>query len=305
MRYLFYMEDLIKKFLRENSEVKEMGVSMRKVRASQPQNYLVKSLINKEKGEESRSQLKKMTQQCNNLYSKIDDELKNLRWEDIEYHELGKFFYVILPKKITKKMKDLTELYEELNENNYTVGLNPVNKINQMAADYREFIETVWIYMYTDQPRNRTHFPKGLPKSLLGYNIGVKIYRGLLHKLGFIQSENDATNEVQEVFRRLLEMPDVNAVVYKDSVLLIEDGLPKSKVMDIVTDSIYERYLTKSNTRKLILNRSIIVSSKLLKLIGETKLLNMMYDLFYSAKKEEREPFEKIGYKSAGSDNPE
>ena len=299
------MRDLIKKIIREETEVKEMGLSMGKLRASQPKNYLVKSLIDKEKSEESRSELKKMVKKCNNLYSEIDSELRNLKWEDINFYEPNKFFYVMLPKNITNKMKEMTELYEELNKNGYTNGLNPLSKIAQMAADYREFIETIWIYMYTDQPRNRTHFPVGLPKSLLGYNLGVKIYRSLLHKLGFIQSAENATNAVQEVFRRLLEMPDINAVVYDDSVLLIEDGLPKSKVIEIVTDSIYERYLTKKNRRKLVLNRSIIVSSKLLKLIGETRLLNMMYELFYTAKKENREPFEKIGYKSPKSDEPE
>ena len=292
------MRDIIKKILKEESEVKEMGLNLNKVRYSQPSNYLIKSLIKKEKGDELKNELKKMTQKCNDLYSKINTDLKNIKWEDIEFSEKGKFLYVMLPKRITNKMKDLTELYEVLNDNYYTVGLNPINKISQMASDYREFIETMWIYMYTDQPRNRTHFPKGLPKSLLGYNIGVKIYRSLLNKLGFIQSENDATSDVQEVYRKLLQMPDVNAVIYKDSVLLIEDGLPKEKVIDIVTDSIYERYLTGSNKRKLVLNRNIIVNTKLLRIIGETKLLNLMYELFYTAKKEYREPFETIGYRS-------
>jgi hypothetical protein len=292
------MRDLIKKILKEESEVKEMGLNLNKVRYSQPSNYLIKSLIKKEKGDELKNELKKMTQKCNDLYSKINTDLKNIKWEDIEFSEKGKFLYIILPKRIINKMRDLTELYEELNNNYYTVGLNPVNKISQMAADYREFISTVWLYMYTDQPRNRTHFPKGLPKSLLGYNIGVKIYRSLLNKLGFIQSEKDATNDVQEVYRKLLQMPDVNAVIYNDSVLLIEDGLPKEKVIDIVTDSIYERYLTGSNKRKLVLNRNIIVNTKLLRIIGETKLLNLMYELFYTAKKEYREPFETIGYRS-------
>jgi hypothetical protein len=292
------MRDIIKKVLKEESEVKEMGLNLNKVRYSQPSNYLIKSLIKKEKGEELKNELKKMTQKCNDLYSKINTDLKNIKWEDIEFSEKGKFLYVMLPKRITNKMKDLTELYEELNNNYYTVGLNPVNKISQMAADYKEFIVTIWIYMYTDQPRNRTHFPKGLPKSLLGYNIGVKIYRSLLNKLGFIQSEKDATSDVQEVYRKLLQMPDVNAVIYNDSVLLIEDGLPKEKVIDIVTDSIYERYLTGSNKRKLVLNRNIIVNTKLLRIIGETKLLNLMYELFYTAKKEYREPFETIGYRS-------
>jgi hypothetical protein len=292
------MRDIIKKVLKEESEVKEMGLNLNKVRYSQPSNYLIKSLIKKEKGDELKNELKKMTQKCNDLYSKINTDLKNIKWEDIEFSEKGKFLYVMLPKRITNKMKDLTELYEELNNNYYTVGLNPVNKISQMAADYKEFIVTIWIYMYTDQPRNRTHFPKGLPKSLLGYNIGVKIYRSLLNKLGFIQSEKDATSDVQEVYRKLLQMPDVNAVIYNDSVLLIEDGLPKEKVIDIVTDSIYERYLTGSNKRKLVLNRNIIVNTKLLRIIGETKLLNLMYELFYTAKKEYREPFETIGYRS-------
>jgi hypothetical protein len=292
------MRDIIKKVLKEESEVKEMGLNLNKVRYSQPSNYLIKSLIKKEKGDELKNELKKMTQKCNDLYSKINTDLKNIKWEDIEFSEKGKFLYVMLPKRITNKMKDLTELYEELNDNYYTVGLNPINKISQMAADYKEFIVTIWIYMYTDQPRNRTHFPKGLPKSLLGYNIGVKIYRSLLNKLGFIQSEKDATSDVQEVYRKLLQMPDVNAVIYNDSVLLIEDGLPKEKVIDIVTDSIYERYLTGSNKRKLVLNRNIIVNTKLLRIIGETKLLNLMYELFYTAKKEYREPFETIGYRS-------
>jgi hypothetical protein len=292
------MRDIIKKILKEESEVKEMGLNLNKVRYSQPSNYLIKSLIKKEKGDELKNELKKMTQKCNDLYSKINTDLKNIKWEDIEFSEKGKFLYVMLPKRITNKMKDLTELYEELNDNYYTVGLNPINKISQMAADYKEFIVTIWIYMYTDQPRNRTHFPKGLPKSLLGYNIGVKIYRSLLNKLGFIQSEKDATSDVQEVYRKLLQMPDVNAVIYNDSVLLIEDGLPKEKVIDIVTDSIYERYLTGSNKRKLVLNRNIIVNTKLLRIIGETKLLNLMYELFYTAKKEYREPFETIGYRS-------
>ena len=291
------MRDLIKKIIREETEIKEMGINLRKLQASQPKNYLVKSLKDKEEGQWLRAALKEMSEECNELYSQIDESLKNISWEEIELHEQGKFFYIVLPSEIRKKMLELTETYEELAENNYTNGLVPLNKIKQMAEDYREFIEPIWIYIYIDEPRNRTHFPKGLPKSLLGYNLGVKIYRKLLNVLGFMQSEQNASKDVQEVYRKLLQMTDVNAVVYKDSVLLLEDGLSKDEVIDIVTDSIYERYLTKASKKKLVLNRSIIVSSKLLRMIGETRLLNMMYELFYSAKKEKRVPFEDLGYK--------
>ncbi len=291
------MRDLIKKIIREETEIKEMGINLRKLQASQPKNYLVKSLKDKEEGQWLRAALKEMSEECNELYSQIDESLKNISWEEIELHEQGKFFYIVLPSEIRKKMLELTEIYEELAENNYTNSLIPLNKIKQMAEDYREFIEPIWIWMYIDEPRNRTHFPKGLPKSLLGYNLGVKIYRKLLNVLGFMQSEQNASKDVQEVYRKLLQMTEVNAVVYKDSVLLLEDGLSKDEVIDIVTDSIYERYLTKASKKKLVLNRSIIVSSKLLRMIGETRLLNMMYELFYSAKKEKRVPFEDLGYK--------
>jgi len=291
------MRDLIKKIIREETEIKEMGINLRKLQASQPKNYLVKSLKDKEEGQWLRAALKEMSEECNELYSQIDESLKNISWEEIELHEQGKFFYIVLPSEIRKKMLELTEIYEELAENNYTNSLIPLNKIKQMAEDYREFIEPIWIYIYIDEPRNRTHFPKGLPKSLLGYNLGVKIYRKLLNVLGFMQSEQNASKDVQEVYRKLLQMPSINAVVYKDSVLLLEDGLSKDEVIDIVTDSIYERYLTKASKKKLVLNRSIIVSSKLLRMIGETRLLNMMYELFYSAKKEKRVPFEDLGYK--------
>jgi hypothetical protein len=291
------MRDLIVKIIREEAEVKEMGISMGKLRASQPKNYLVKSLKDKEEGQWLKDALRQMSNDCNKLYSEIDESLKNISWEEIELHEKGKFFYIVLPSEIRKKMSELTETYEELAENNYTNGLVPLNKIKQMAEDYREFIQPIWVWMYIDQPRNRTHFPKGLPKSLLGYNLGVKIYRKLLNVLGFMQSEENASKDVQEVYRKLLQMREINAVVYKDSVLLLEDGLSKDEVIDIVGESIYERYLTKASKKKLVLNRSIIVSSKLLKMIGETRLLNMMYELFYTAKKEKRIPFEDLGYK--------
>ena len=51
MRYLFGMRDLITKIIREEAEVKEMGINMGKLRASQPKNYLVKSLKDKEEGQ--------------------------------------------------------------------------------------------------------------------------------------------------------------------------------------------------------------------------------------------------------------
>ena len=51
--------------------------------------------------------------------------------------------------------------------------------------------------------------------------------------------------------------------------------------------------------RKLVLNRSIIVNTKLLRIVGETRLLNMMYEYYYSAKEGKKVPFQTLGYENA------
>jgi len=293
------MKDLIKKILKEEAEVKEMGISMNKLRAAQPKNYLVKSLEAREKTADLKKHLKKITKKCNTLYFDITQSLKKIKWEDIILDEHEGFFYFMLPSKIIDKMYQLCEYYNELDVNNSLSGLDSVEKIRQMCSDYDKFIYTPHIYLYLDYPRNRTHFPKGLPKSLLGYNLGVKIYRKILNMTKFMQSHNNASPDAQELYRKLMDMTDINAVVYTDSVLLIEDGVPKQDVINILTESLYEYYQRKPS-RKLILNRTVVVSSKLLKLIGENNFLHMLYDLFYYAKKEDRDAFEGLGYKIKG-----
>lgn len=293
------MKGLIKKILKEEAEVKEMGISMNKLRAAQPKNYLVKSLEAREKTADLKKHLKKITKKCNTLYFDITQSLKKIKWEDIILDEHEGFFYFMLPSKIIDKMYQLCEYYNELDVNNSLSGLDSVEKIRQMCSDYDKFIYTPHIYLYLDYPRNRTHFPKGLPKSLLGYNLGVKIYRKILNMTKFMQSHNNASPDAQELYRKLMDMTDINAVVYTDSVLLIEDGVPKQDVINILTESLYEYYQRKPS-RKLILNRTVVVSSKLLKLIGENNFLHMLYDLFYYAKKEDRDAFEGLGYKIKG-----
>lgn len=302
------MRGLIQQILREETEVKEMGIDIGKIKASQPKNYLIKSLKKKEKDSKLKDESKKEVQMINKLYPQIVDGLTNIKWEDIELHEWKGFFYIIFPKKLEKKMETLRDLYGNLLGSQYFVGLRDETRVAQLYEDYTKFVEPVHIYMYLDYPRNRSHFPQGLPKSFLGYNLGTKIYRKLLNRVKFIQSEDNATSDVQEIYRKLMKMPDVNTIVYKDQTVLIEDGIPKSQVIEIVSDSIYERYLNKPNMKKLVLNKSIIVNTKLLRIVGETRLLNMMYEYYYSAKEGKKVPFQTLGYENAikfGYNDPE
>jgi hypothetical protein len=206
------------------------------------------------------------------------------------------FFYVILPSKIKTKMRRLADLYGELVENDYTNLVSPKEKIEQFYDDYFDFLEDDFIYVYVDKPRNRTHFPKGLPKTLLGYNIGIKIYKQMLNTLNFIQSEPNATKEVQAIYRKLIESPDVNCVIYKDLVLLIKKSITKDEKIKIVGESIYERYQTRPTSKKLVINQSIIFDSNLMKEIGEKRLQSMVDDIYYYSKDNFRVPFEDMDY---------
>jgi hypothetical protein len=291
------MRDLIFKVLREEAEMSEMGIKVSRLKSLQPKQYLVKTTKKEQKAAEEKKRLKTITEKVNTLFSQISDDLKNLSWEDIYLHPKGMFFYVILPSKIKTKMKRLADLYGELVENDANINLvSPREKIEQFYNDYFEFLEKDFIYVYVDKPRNRTHFPQGLPKSLLGYNIGIKIYKQMLNTLNFIQSEPNATKEVQAIYRKLIESPDVNCVIYKDLVLLIKKSITKDEKIKIVGESIYERYIIKPNSKKLVINQSIVLDSSLMREIGENRLQSMIDDIYYYSKDNFRVPFEDMDY---------
>jgi len=290
------MRDLIFKLLREEAEMAEMGIKVSRLKSLQPKQYLVKTTKKEQKAAEEKKRLKTITEKVNELYSQINDDLKNLNWEDISLFQKGMFYHVVLPSRIKTKMRRLADFYGELVENDYTNLVSPKEKIEQFYDDYFDFLEDNFIYTYVDAPRNRTHFPKGLPKTLLGYNIGIKIYKQMLNTLGFIQSEPNATKEVQAIYRKLIESPDVNCVIYKDLVLLMKKSLTKDEKIKIVGESIFERYQTRPTSKRLVINQSIVLDSNLMREIGEKRLQGMIDDIYYYSKENFRVPFENMDF---------
>lgn len=290
------MRDLIFKVLREEAEMAEMGIKVSRLKSLQPKQYLVKTTKREQKAAEEKKRLKTITEKVNQLFTQITEDLKNLNWEDISLFQKGMFYHVVLPSRIKTKMRRLADFYGELVENDYTNLVSPKEKIEQFYDDYFDFLEDDFIYTYVDAPRNRTHFPKGLPKTLLGYNIGIKIYKQMLNTLGFIQSEPNATKEVQAIYRKLIESPDVNCVIYKDLVLLMKKSLTKDEKVKIVGESIYERYQTRPTSKRLVINQSIVLDSNLMREIGEKRLQSMIDDIYYYSKENFRVPFEDMDF---------
>ena len=290
------MRDLIFKVLREEAEMAEMGIKVSRLKSLQPKQYLVKTTKKEQKAAEEKKRLKTITDKVNQLFAQISNDLKNLNWEDISLFQKGMFYHVVLPSRIKTKMRRLADFYGELVENDYTNLVSPKEKIEQFYDDYFDFLEDDFIYTYVDAPRNRTHFPKGLPKTLLGYNIGIKIYKQMLNTLGFIQSEPNATKEVQAIYKKLIESPDVNCVIYKDLVLLMKRSLTKDEKIKIVGESIFERYQNRPTSKKLVINQSIILDSSLMREIGQNRLQSMIDDIYYYSKENFRVPFEDMDF---------
>jgi hypothetical protein len=289
------MRELIKRILKEEAEMTEMGISLKRLKTLQPKQYLVKSSAKEKKSAEKKEVLKDITKDVNSLYVKITEDLRNINWQDLTLNKQmlkgTNFYHVIFPSKIMNNIDELVSLYTTLEENNYTNLITPSDKIQQLVDDYFDVIEDENIYVYVDEPRNRSHFPQGLPSSLLGYNLGLKIYKKLLDDLSFIQSDPLATKEVQAIYKKLISSPDVNTILYKESTILIDRQIDRYYKIRILEESIYEKYLQNNTSRKLILDRTIILDSSLKKEIGVNRIQKMIDDIYYYAKENTRTPF--------------
>ena len=292
------MIKLIRKILKEEAEVQEMGISLSKLKAIQPKQYLVQTSKKERKAAESKEILKSISKKVNSLYEQLTQELRNINWQDLILEERrskgNNFFHLIFPNKILKKIEEIASLFTQLVEEDYINLISPYDKIEQLVDDYIDYIGPENIYLYVDEPRNRSHFPEGLPPSLLGYNLGLKIYKKLLETLSFIQSDPIATKEVQMIYKKLISSPDVNTILYKDAALLIDRGIDKYYKIRILEESIYERYLLNRTAKKLILDKTIILDSSLIREIGMNKIQNMINEIYQYAKENVRTPFEDL-----------
>lgn len=171
-------------------------------------------------------------------------------------------------------------------------------KIETLYLDFSEQ-EIDRIYFYLDEPKNRTHFPGGLPPSLLGYNLGYKLYRKLLNYLGFIQSAVNATQEIQNIYLKLSQEPDVYSIFYKEMVLLIEKDLDVETTREIVRNSILQYYteISSYTNKKLRPSRDILLSSNLMSKIGHSNFNRMIDDEIKNILDPNKIPFKGLGHK--------
>ena len=79
--------------------------------------------------------------------------------------------------------------------------------------------------------------------------------------------------------------------MYKEATILIDRQIDRYYKIRILEESIYEKYLQNNTSRKLILDRTIILDSSLKKEIGVNRIQKMIDDIYYYAKENTRTPF--------------
>ena len=273
------MLNIIRRILQEEVEMKEMGMKLNKLQQLQPSNYLLQSL----KQKQSRSyrttseRAKSDAQQLNSLVPELYQSLKDLDWTEIGMNKNpNEHYYLELPKHIMDLFKLVSKLYIRIPPIYYRL-IDNVDKVKKLYEDYQRYIKNEDINMYLEQNRNRTHFPDGLPQSLLGYKLGYKMYRKLIDDLWFIQSQDNASKEVQDIYRQLLQQTDLNCAVTKTSILIMRRDLTKQDKLKVLSEFILQKY-EYSDSTKLKIQRDIILDGPLLRELGGERRLQQLMD---------------------------
>lgn len=280
------MDNLIKKIIREESEMKEMGVKVSRLAKLQPTNYLVKRVKNIEK--EKKSKTKYLDYQ--NLFLSAIEDIKNLDWKNLVLVEIGSSNYdVRFPKYIQKKIVDSHKIIDR----NISYSSNMLDKrFDSFLNDVNSNVDYD-INIYMEEDRNRTHFPGGLPVWLLGLGLGVKIYRKLLNKVNYIQSAENASEDVKKLYAELIQSDDVNCVLSKKNTLLIDMRVPLKEKARIFSEFVFELYTEQTLKRKAELNKDIIVDSTLTRELGLANIRRLLSEIYTYAKKN---PLGKIAF---------
>jgi hypothetical protein len=92
---------------------------------------------------------------------------------------------------------------------------------------------------------NRTHFSGGIPSSLQGIGLGVKLYRALLEHVGFMASEEDASPMARRAWLSLVTDrldakgaptdQHVHSIAVGSAVLAISPSLPAAEKVEVAT----------------------------------------------------------------------
>lgn len=299
------IDNIIKNILREESEVKEMGIKINKLVSRQPGNYLVKSMKAKEKEKKEKEKIKlkqmkfdSLVESLSTMYDNIRESIKNLDWRELKLYPYAGHYYVVFPRKIMSMCTSFNKLYDKIQDlyhynGHYLKVFKFTNELESMHAtingymsDYSNLPKGVSsINLYLDKGTlNRTHFPEGLPYSFLGLNLGVKVYRKMLDYKGFIQSGSDASESAQNMWRQLIQSSDLSCAITKYGVIVFDKNLSKEEKIKHLGEFVLDKYGDERRRRPFDVDKDIFFDSALTSQIGRNNIQKMLDDIFQYTK---------------------
>ena len=299
------IDNIIKNILREESEVKEMGIKINKLVSKQPGNYLVKSMKAKERGKKESEKIKlkqmkfdSLVESLSTMYDDIRESIKNLDWRELKFYPYAGHYYVVFPRKIMSMCANFQKIYNKIEDIYYNKGqgLKPhkfsnkletmFSNINGYMSEYSNLPKGVSsINLYLDKVTlNRTHFPEGLPASFLGLNLGVKVYRKMLDDKGFIQSGSDASESAQNMWRQLIQSSDLSCSITKYGVIVFDKNLSKEEKIKYLGEFVLDKYGDERRRRPFDVDKDIFFDSALTSQIGRNNIQKMLDEIFQYTK---------------------
>lgn len=116
----------------------------------------------------------------------VVDAFKSLGWRelafDVHFNSKGeRTCFVLLPKHILAAIKAANAHFRYA-------------KFGTWVDNTPDYLMSETVFMKTDSAHEfqRSHFPDGIPNALRGLSIGAKLYRALLHLVGYMRSDLSA-----------------------------------------------------------------------------------------------------------------
>ena len=274
------MEKLIKKLLREEIEVKEMGINISRLKKLYPKQYLAQRVKELEKEKPKFEEIK-------SEFEDLIEKIKNISWEELSFQTSTRYssstaetLALHFPREIERQIKHVLKIGKKIQEYEYK-KLGP--RMEDFLHKGEDFFGSGRPFMQIEHCRNRTHFPHGLAEWLKNLGLGFKMYRKILNDFGFMLSEENASGSAQKIYTDLIQLPEVNCVLEKSTTLVMDKSLPKERKERILTEFLIEQYVD-FNERKFRLNKTIVLDSALLSQLGKDNVERLIEDTYKLSK---------------------
>ena len=187
----------------------------------------------------------KNTEKYHELLKQLINSLNELSWKDIDYVYLDEpglnQYYPVFPANIVSRMKDIIKI----SSINFRYNIGTWYDIMDDLGVTRMY-NAIHFNLEKETHFNRSHFPDGgIPMSIRGIGLGYKLYRALIHKVGYMSSDSIGTLEKDRVWKSIISYKsddsDVHAIVGLTDWLVIDKSKFDLNIINIIDEFIEEK----------------------------------------------------------------